>query len=495
MFFGRDDEVQNLIDILRSDFAVSRLIAVYGESGVGKSSLVRAGVLPRLQRSERDWVVLEPVEAGAHAVQFLRNAFKTLGVPVPDDTDPQALCGALQAWRLAKATKLHPLLISIDQFEQCFLTPAHPLLAQLQALLALEKVRVLVTIRAAFLPRLLDFPGHRTWLLSPLTSTSLAKVIREPARLVSLQLEDGLVNQIIHDAGTQTPLPLVAALLERLYKRFSQDRIIKLVEYLQLGSTDQTPFEALIANRAAEATRDASSAEINALREFIVTELVQFEPSRGVFLKRKGQRAGADSSIQTLLDQLVEQRLLVEEGAGIAVAHEALFDAWKNLSEWLNAERPYLQERHRIEDAYATWLRATDSQKPEALLSGLLLTQAEQRLLSSPKRFTSELRGFIELSALRRQQTIAELRAAKTQSEELNKQAAERALGRARETLDAGEQSSYLAYLVESAGYMSAVSTQQAALALQQQSSPALRSVLAHQGGLILPPLARMVCA
>jgi hypothetical protein len=242
IFFGRGREVDALIRRLREPG--KRFLAVVGNSGTGKSSLVRAGLLPRLMDGAIEgspWKVLTFTPGATGDNPFLSLAVElTPALPARERKPPvelaQELATAPQRLLEHAATILaHPptgaaLVLFIDQLEELFTLGAAAHRAAFSALLACAvsypQLRVVVTLRADFLPGCANEPALAallqagTFVLGPPGPVALADMIRKPADQAGVELEDGLADEILQDAGNDPgALPLVAFSLEELHRQ------------------------------------------------------------------------------------------------------------------------------------------------------------------------------------------------------------------------------------------------------------------------------------
>jgi hypothetical protein len=262
-FFGRDGEVQRLIEKLKA----SRFLAVLGPSGSGKSSVVRAGLVPALRRGALPdsnlWTIRVfvpgPRPLTALAAQLLRLC--------PQET-PHKLLDQLQADQrtldLAVATALvdrpaaERIVWVVDQFEEVFSlcqdeTERRQFLGNLlhAASLADSRSVVVLTMRADFYPKCAAYPelaariSGSHFLVSPMERAGLRQAIEEPAQLVGLEFEEGLVATILDEVERQPgALPLLEHALLELWER-RRGRMLTLEAYRATGGV-----EGAIAQRA-----------------------------------------------------------------------------------------------------------------------------------------------------------------------------------------------------------------------------------------------------
>ena len=229
-FFGRDRESEELLQHLRQ----SRFLAVIGGSGSGKSSLVFAGLVPRLRKTSLfgpgKWLV-RSMRPGERPLAELARA---LGA---DPADPAAaVAHALEADPEAKR-----LLLVVDQFEEVFAAgqgKSEPLCQALQGLLNVESVAVVLTVRADFYAELMGTPlwpqikANRVDV-GPLDEAGLREAIYRPAETVGVYVESALVERLVSDAVEARSLgilPLVQEVLVQLWEKLER-RVLPLHAY------------------------------------------------------------------------------------------------------------------------------------------------------------------------------------------------------------------------------------------------------------------------
>jgi hypothetical protein len=223
-FFGRDADIQRLLEKLKA----TRFLAVVGASGTGKSSLVRAGLVPALKRGRlpgsESWLtaILTP---GAHPLTALAAQLTRLAPASPMTSTLDALAGDARALHLAASLVLDTqpalaassrLLLCIDQFEEIFTlcrdeTERRAFVASLlyAATVPDGRVVVVLTMRADFYPHCAAYPdlaaqvAAHQYLVSPMDEAGLRAVIAEPAWKVGLEFEDGLIETILEDIAHQ----------------------------------------------------------------------------------------------------------------------------------------------------------------------------------------------------------------------------------------------------------------------------------------------------
>lgn len=408
VYFGREDEQRRCLDTLAQmrRYGGERLLVVVGASGSGKSSLVRAGVLPRVARMP-DWRVLGPMRP-------LRRPDAELAglLPAGREAPPEgaeALGSALAAAFAAERERPAALLV-VDQLEELLTTSeagaAARFVAALRAALAAEAGELygLATLRADYLAALQVHPAwaqlpFRQLPLAPMSTRHFAEIVAGPARVAGLDLEAGLVEALVQDTGRPDALPLLAFTLNRLWRDYGDDGRITLDEYRdRIGGLEGAIRQEAEAVLAALAPGPAQLAELR--RAF--RQLVRVEPEGG-YTRRAARWQDLPVAAHPLLEALVAARLLVsghEESAGgartLEVAHEALFRAWDQLRRWLDEDRVFLLWRQHALSQTEAWQGAPDD--PGLLLRGGPLAEAQRWQTERGPELGEGLRAFVAAS-------------------------------------------------------------------------------------------------
>ena len=422
-YFGRDAEIQRLLEKLKRD----RFLAVLGPSGSGKSSLVRAGLTPALLRGglEGRWrnCVLRP---GAAPLTALAAAVAGLGGNLRETldglaADPRTLHLALVQAVGADAPDKR-ILIVVDQLEEVF-TLCHDdgeRRAFFSALLFAAAAPggpgvVVLTLRADFYPRCAAYPelsqlvSGQQMLVGAMDRDALRQAIEEPARRVGLEFEAGLVDTILDDAGdSQGSLPLVEHALLELWER-RRGAMLTLEGYRATGGV-----EGALAQRADEVLEGMSANE----REIVRRTLLRLtQPGDGTEdTRRRASRSElVGAGVDPVLDRLIGARLLttssgVEGEQVLDVSHEALIRAWPQLREWIESDRAGLRLHRRVTEAAQEWERLEHDEG--LLFRGARLAEALEWDVRNPRELNEEERAFLAASeALARRERTARRRA------------------------------------------------------------------------------------
>ncbi len=387
VFFGRE----RLIAELQAKLAAERLLAVLGPSGSGKSSAVRAGLLPALRRgalpNSQTWAYLPIIVPGP---QPLFSLGRLLGAQRPAD---EAEAFRANPRRLAEQiARQHdrPVVAVVDQFEEVFTlcTDDEARRAFVSNLLALvdepaRAHRVVITMRTDFealISRLPEFQARferATVRVTPLSAAELREAITRPAERVGLKFEDGVVDALLQDIlGEPAALPLLQFTLLELWERRDRNRVT-WEAYRELGGGRQA-----LAHVADDFYNDLIPEEQTTARRLLLrlvrpgegTEVTSNRVRRASLY----QNADAADRVDRVLEKLIDAHLVRLTGAGpdaqVEVAHEALVRNWPTLVNWLDDERVTLRQRHRLTTAAEQWLRL--NRDPNALWRGLLLEEA-----------------------------------------------------------------------------------------------------------------------
>lgn len=453
IYFGRDDEARAVIERLdaRRTQGGARCLVVIGASGSGKSSLLKAGVLPQLSRRRREWVVLPCIRPEKAPVETLAKAIAQQAGKSDDWRVWQSRLGSavaidhieelLKDLRVGDA-RAATVLLPIDQFEEVFTVATPSERASFLHLLAsaLDPARdlplmVIATGRSDVLEALLEAgnlaPITETFPLIPMPLDRVPRLVEGPAQVAGLNVEKGLAEGIARDVESPEALPLLAHTLWLLYRRGSDDKKLSLTQYQALGDPERhlNPIQnsvRLVADQAIGGLKPGD-VELRALRDAFVPHLVRVRLDDGKRVRQPARLSELPSEALRLIRALVEARLLSTragsetDGAAndageavVEVTHEALFQAWPTLDQWLTEEHAFLSDIERIKSAHDIWEQAPDAQKTRALLSGLLLSRARDWLLKYPQRFLSldmsALRAFITVSARREDTESAKIR-------------------------------------------------------------------------------------
>ena len=390
VYFGRDREIQEALDRLHNlrRFGGKALLVLLGASGCGKSSLVRAGIVPRLRRDRQTWLVLDPFRPGADPMaelaEALASAFQAAGETAPALPPTLAsLKSQLDALRRCSGQRQAAVVVVIDQFEELLAstaspvgswasanalegdpTPAARFLAELREVVGDGdgdgRLLVIATLRSDALATFQAHPAiagiaFEDITLGPMPASAYAQVIAGPAELVGLRLEPALVERMVADTSTGDALPLLAFTLRELWQRHGGDGDLSLLDYEHLGGLAGSVQRAADGLLAAWPLRPA---EQEALRQAFLQMCRINEEGQHARVVARWEAMPLAS--RATLRRFVEARLLIsgKHTGTIEVAHEALLRTWPMLHGWLQASRDFLLWRGRLQGALAEYERS-----------------------------------------------------------------------------------------------------------------------------------------
>ncbi|MFJ7042044.1 hypothetical protein ACIQVC_01365 [Streptomyces sp. NPDC101112] len=359
LFFGRDHLVRQLCELV----CAHRFAAVHGASGSGKSSLLRAGFLPRLRES------VTRCDGGAALHVFTPGAR-------PAETYGHLLVaaeGGPESW------------VVVDQFEEVFTLCRDSVERArfLDLLLAARdpgsRLRVLIAVRADFHARCAEHPGLAEVLrdaalaVGPMTADELREAVVRPAQAAGLLVERSLAATLVEDVLDRPgALPMLShALLETWRRR--KGRMLTTAAYEAAGG-----LTGAIAASAEEVYGRLSPSQATAARQLLL-RLV--EPGRGTVdtgrpLTRAELRECRHPDLPVALERLAHARLLTVDEDGARLAHESLIGCWPRLHAWIDQDRERLRHHRQLTEAVRAWLE--HDRDPGTLYRGTRLARAEE---------------------------------------------------------------------------------------------------------------------
>ena len=432
-FFGRETLVQQLLARLGEGGDLSRFLAVIGPSGSGKSSVVRAGLIPALRRGglpgSENWFIVDMLP-GKHPFEELEAALLRVAVNPPQSLLSQLKDGnrgLLRAvHRILPADETVDLVLVIDQFEEVFTLvedeSERALLLESIATAVLDersRLHVIITLRADFTDkplRYVDFGemiNRRFEFVLPLTADEVERAIAGPAQRVGLRLEKGLVSTIIREAGNQPgTLPLMQHALLELFER-REGRTLTNKVYREIGGVlgalvrSAEVIYALLDNAGQSATRQLF------LRLVTLGEGTE-DTRRRVLREEVEHLSEHNSQLAVVIGAFGRARLLsfdhdpITRGATIEVAHEALLKEWARLREWLNDSRADVRIQRQLATAAHEWQKA--DQDASFLLTGARLEQFEGWAGNTTIALTQDERSYLDASITERNRLKSEER-------------------------------------------------------------------------------------
>ncbi|MDH4116700.1 MAG: protein kinase [Acidimicrobiia bacterium] len=414
-FYGRERLVERLITRLGSTGAQGRFVVLVGPSGSGKSSVVRAGVVPALREgavtgSDR-WFIVS-MSPGRRPFEALEDALRSIAVSPPVDLLEQLLNhGISNAVRLLIPDPSAQLVVVVDQLEELF---SHAAPADANAFMTAladtagdryAGVKVIATLRADFYDHPLrhtefgELVRLGTEVITPMNAEELERAITAPAAEVGVPFESGLVAVIASDmAGQPTALPLMQYALTELFERRSGS-VITTSAYRELGGVS-----AALARRADALYQGLDATDREHAREVFLRLVTLNDGSadtrRRALATEVTESGGGD--VSGVLDVFGRARLLtfdrdpVTRGPTVEIAHEALLTEWTRLRDWIDDARADIRSQRRLAAAAAEW-RERD-RDPEFVLTGARLGRYDGWLDHPPVRLTAQERQYLAAS-------------------------------------------------------------------------------------------------
>lgn len=465
-FKGRDRFVQTLL----AKLGESNFVPVIGASGSGKSSLVRAGVIPILEDSG-NWQVLPPIMPGYSPLNPVNEISRSLSQLCKRPQEKTQVALALEAGKLGEAISVLPgsqsLLLVVDQFEEIFsVCPEENEVERTKFLDLLvsiahfngsvaepptsSRLKVVTTMRADFFDNCLKYRDlgeviqSNQVLLLPMNEDELIEVIKSPANLAGYKLGPGLLPAIMRDVREEKNiLPLLEFALTQVWER-RDNRIFTFEAYDALGGVS----DAL--NHHAEGIYSALSEAEQYWVERICLKLVRVGPEQKDTRHRRSKSdlldlatAEQQSVLESTLKELVDGRLLVTgksifpnpetdateaalslhpEGkdkssindSWVDLSHEALMYAWKRFEQWRRADRDQHRLIQRVEDAEKEWYRKAKNE--DYLLQRGLLAEVREQWSQLEPKLGPKTREYFQTSDQQEQQQVAFLERTRTES-------------------------------------------------------------------------------
>ncbi|MDX2161402.1 MAG: SUMF1/EgtB/PvdO family nonheme iron enzyme [bacterium] len=386
IFFGRGYETDALIRQLMG----SRVVAVVGASGSGKSSLVGAGLIPRLRANaipgSKDWRIARFTPGEAPFEQLYAALLEVFPHLKPNPLEarrikqnfiadlreaPETLVEVCTAG-LEGAPVWAETLLFVDQFEELFTlaskADAQAFAVLLEAISHCDRVRVVVTMRADFYHRAVEYPQLAELLRTgsfPLAipkRDALRQMIERPAERAGLTFDHALADRILDDTGDEPGnLALMAYALDELYK-LDDDNLLTHSEYEQLGGVSGA-----IGTRA-ESVFAALGVDDSIMQQ-VFHALVEVD-ERGTATRRRAQFQpdALAENVRKLINAFTTARLLVTNAVGmtpassdnskmavVEVAHEAILRSWPRLAAWIEDTQDDLRLLRQVHNAAQEW--------------------------------------------------------------------------------------------------------------------------------------------
>ncbi|MGC9442901.1 helix-turn-helix domain-containing protein [Streptomyces sp. WG5] len=364
LFFGREHLVGDLLEMTRKH----PFVALVGPSGSGKSSLLRAGLVPALRRL--------PENGGRPS---------TIRICTPGET-PLTTHGGL----LSPVEGAAPTVLLVDQFEELFTLCRDPSersgflqgLLHSRPILGEGGLRVVVTVRADFYghcadhPELVEALNTATQLVGSMSPEQVRDAIVKPATASRLVVERALTSQIIADMAQEPgALPLMSHTLLELWHR-RRARTLTLQAYRAIGG-----IQGAVAHTAEELFRDMSEAQAGLARMMLLRLIAPGDGAPDTRRPVDRDELARSPEAEAVLERLVRARLVTADDATMNLSHEALITAWPRLHTWVEADRERLRLQRRLTEAAREWAQL--DRDSDALYRGTRLVAARDAFIKT----------------------------------------------------------------------------------------------------------------
>ena len=408
IYCGRAELVTELVDVVMRQWAEGSPAIVVGSSGSGKSSLLQAGLIPAMGKTDDrlQWITFAP---GGDPIGELSRQLAALTGESSESLADRLLDAPESSWSMLRSTAPRTgdggwaglaLLILVDQFEELFTLCKDEVERRIfvKALCAVAHgggdggdrlAAVVVGMRADFyveatkIPELLPILQHGQLIVRPMSKEQLRQSITQPARHMNLNVNDGLVEVLLRDvqpasdgrtdtAHDPGALPLLSHALYATWQH-AQGRTLTVDQYMAAGG-----IQGAVAKTADDAFVSLESDEQRILARNLFVRLV-LATDDAADTRRRVQRAelfgdrnsAAAADMQKVLDRFVAARIVTAGRDGIEITHEAVLRAWPRLKGWLDTDRSWLRLHRRLTTAVRAWQDA--GEEPDGLYRGTTL--------------------------------------------------------------------------------------------------------------------------
>jgi len=390
-FFGRNKDTDRLYDDLKKN---NGLLIVAGASGTGKSSLIKAGLIPRLEKENKQfyWAYTTPERANEKEgiIGFIFDELNVAweleqhGLVIKDliTTFKQSINEGIQQLQPYVSTQTKHCLLYFDQYEEIFSQNekniediSHDLKLIDELARQIPSLDIVLALRNEYLGRLLDNQSLQSPIISNVASQispdDWYAIVHEQAEFSGISFEqadnNSSLDRVIISEAVQTAyaLPMVEFLLEQLYLKTIKDaaysNTLQFLHYEQMGG-----LSGAIAYRATQVLKDNKVGPILVAKLFDTFVGLNGESlpyARQVHLKKI---AATEPALYELIQEFVDANLIVSVANTaneqiVKLAHDSLFSHWDELKQWVEHSKDYLLWRYSIDGQYNRWLKSQEN--------------------------------------------------------------------------------------------------------------------------------------
>lgn len=431
-FFGREEFIDTFLSRIATQIEEdeTRFLAVVGPSGSGKSSFVRAGVMPALRdgrlEDSHNWFLLT-ITPNSNPYVELGSALNSVALDAFINIEKELRSSVDSLHNVAEMIMSHPddrIVLFIDQFEEVFtLVNDEQLRAEFLATLhhavtvSGGRIRVIVSLRADFYDRPLLYPDFGalvqrfTEVVLPLSAQELERAIIGPAERADLEIEPGLVSAVVSDLNQQPgALPLLQYALMELYER-RDDKTMTVDAYNEIGGV-----LGALAKRAEEIYQLRSPEQQAVARQLFLRLVVIGEGTNAEATRRRADweeliNVGDDRALmEDVINTFSQYRLLtldrdpITRAPTVQLAHESLIRVWQRLREWIADNRGDLRLRQQLNIAAKEWQNSGNDRS--FMATGARLVQFEELQTRADVALGNLEKQYVEQSVTLRQRRL-----------------------------------------------------------------------------------------